>query len=531
MIFFFPGVRLSATRADMPSFASFAATAALSLAVTSSAAGLYPKGSAVLVVDEHNFDSLIKSSHKSSIVEFYAPWCGHCQNLKPAYEKAAKSLDGLANVAAVNCDEEGNKALCGRMGIRGFPTLKTVRVTGKIGKPIITDYQGPRSAADIVEAVKSLIPNNVKRVEDKDLNSWLETDSHQPKAILFSEKGTTSALIKALANDYLGSMPFAQIRNKEVEANKQFNVEKYPTLIVLPGGKKDLEDIRKGAVTYEGEMTKSAMNNFLSKYAELRKVEAAKDSPDKGKPSKKAEKAAKASKDSSKLAEASASQASEQASEAAASASTITLEEPEATSSPAPMVDEEAPSPAPVPDVAAILELATQEDLQSKCLGPKTHTCVIALLPSPIGPESELPGEALTALSSLGKLEEKHKARGSHLFPFYSIPHANAGGKSLKNSLGLNAESLQLVAVSGKKNWWRQFNSEKGFDDVAVEDWVDGIRFGEGQKQKLPEGVVVETAAQEETEGKGTKEALKEKKEAPAEKDDDMQKPIIHEDL
>ena len=520
----------------MPLFACFAAVAALSLAAISSAAGLYPKDSAVLQVDEKNFDTLIKNSHKSSIIEFYAPWCGHCQSLKPAYEKAAKSLDGLANVAAVNCDDESNKAFCGRMGIRGFPTLKTVRVTGKIGKPIITDYQGQRSATEIVDAVKSLIPNNVKRVEDKDLDGWLEKDSDQPKAILFSEKGTTSALIKALANDYLGNMPFAQIRTKEVEANKQFNIEKYPTLIVLPVGEKDaaekrsLEAIRKGAVTYEGEMKKSAMNDFLSKYAELRKVEVLKDSPKNEKPSKEADKAAKASKDSSKLAEASASQASEQASEAAASATTITLEEPDATSSPGPVVDEEGSAPAPVPNVPAIPEIATQEELQSKCLGPKTHTCVIALLPSPKSPESELPEDALTALSSLAKLEQKHKARGSHLFPFYAIPAVNIGGKSLKASLGLDADSLHLIAVSGKKNWWRQFDSQKGFGDVAVEGWVDGIRFGEGKKQKLPEGIVVEIVAEAETETKA-KETSEGQKEVPADTGDEKQKPIIHEDL
>ena len=68
----------------MHSLPSLAVAAAFVLAATSSAAGMYSKTSPVLQVDEKSFDKLIKNSDKSSIVEFYAPWCGHCQNLKPA---------------------------------------------------------------------------------------------------------------------------------------------------------------------------------------------------------------------------------------------------------------------------------------------------------------------------------------------------------------------------------------------------------------------------------------------------------------
>ena len=500
----------------MPSITSIAAIAALLLAATSSAAGLYTKGSGVLNVDEKSWDKLIKNSDKSSIVEFYAPWCGHCQSLKPAYEKAAKSLEGLANVAAVNCDEESTKPFCGSMGIKGFPTLKTVRVTSKTGKPIISDYNGKRSATDIVEAVKGLIPNNVKRVEDKDLGDWLEKDSDKPKAILFSDKGTTSALIKALANDYLGNMPFAQIRNTQAEANKKYGVTKYPTLVVVPGGGKD-------AIIYDGELKKPLMNDFLGKYAELRKAEVEKDAPKKDKASKKDR--AESSKASSKLAEASASQKSKESEEAAATASTIILEDPKPSSSPGPIVDEDAAKPATVPNNPPIGKLSTPETLQAACLGPKTQTCVLALLPASEESEAELPEDALAALSSLSALEQKHKKGGRSLFPFYSIDPSNTGGTTLKSALGLGADSLHLIAVSGKRNWWRQYDSAKGFGEVAVEGWIDGIRFGEGKKQKLPEGVVVEA----------TEPASEDEKtagETPGASDGDgKQKPIIHEDL
>jgi len=108
------------------------------------AAGLYPKDSPVLQVDGRSYRNLLEKSNGTSIIEFYAPWCGHCQStsvhvslasrsgltyvadLKPAYEKAAKSLTGLAKVAAVNCDDEENKPFCGSTCLDQPRVRKTV---------------------------------------------------------------------------------------------------------------------------------------------------------------------------------------------------------------------------------------------------------------------------------------------------------------------------------------------------------------------------------------------------------------------
>ena len=419
---------------------------------------------------------------------FYAPWCGHCKNLKPAYEKAAKGLSGLAQVAAVNCDDEENKPFCGGMGVQGFPTLKIIKPSKKPGKPTVEDYQGPRTAKGIIDAVKLTIPNHVKRLSDKGLGAWLAASNETSKAILFSDKGTISALIKVLAAEYVDSINIAQVRDKEATIVEMFGVAEYPTLVVLPGGDRT-------PVRYEGELNKDSMKAFLSPYASPKASSPSKkqkplaEAPDRGK----AQDAANSEADSSSFSAASSSHSSADASEAAAEATTITLEDPSnPTESPDPIATpEEVPKPVAVPDLPPpIATLLALEEVQTNCLGVKTSTCILVLLPLVTDEEAPLSVAVATALASLAELAEKHLQRGSKLFPFYSIPASNPSAANLRDSLGLGASGeVELLAVNSRRSWWRHYKA-KNFGINSVETWVDAIRLGEGQKEKLPEGLV-----------------------------------------
>ncbi|KAI1497005.1 thioredoxin-domain-containing protein [Biscogniauxia marginata] len=427
-----------------------AAVAFLSALPAAQAAGLYLKSSPVLQVDAKSYDRLIAKSNHTSVVEFYAPWCGHCQNLKPAYEKAARNLEGLAKVAAVNCDEDENKQLCSMMGVQGFPTLKTVRPgKGKGSKPVVEDYRGPRTAKGIVDAVVDKINNHVKRVTDKDIDSFLSTNNETAKAILFTEKGTTSALLRSLAIDFLDVISFAQIRNKESKANEMFGIESYPTLVLLPGGE------REGLV-YDGEMKKDAMVKFLSQAGEPNPDPA----PSKAKNDK------KGGKDKS------TSKASEPTSKTTSSQSSEFTDAPTADSKP--VVAEVAP---PIPAITS------DQKLINECLNPKSHTCVLAFVPSAHG---ELAEKALTSLSEIAF---KHAHSQRHLFPFFEVHTENEGTASVFKSLELSKE-VEIVAVNAKRGWWRHYEGD--YSAESVESWIDAIRMSEGAKNKLPEAVIGE---------------------------------------
>ncbi|MCJ1359890.1 MAG: hypothetical protein MMC33_009893 [Icmadophila ericetorum] len=457
----------------------------LLLAPFTNADGLYTKDSAVLQIDGKSFDKLVKNSGLASIVEFYAPWCGHCKNLKPAYEKAAKSLQGLGQVAAVNCDDEKNKAFCGSMGIKGFPTLKTVRPTLKKGKPIIQDYNGGRTAKDIVEAVKTLIPNYVSRVTDKDLDNWLSERNETVKAILFSDKRTTSATMKVLSGEFFDRISIAQVQDKDTEAVSTFGISTYPTLVILPGGN-TLSEV------FDGEMAISPIRAFLDRYAPAKK-----DSSKSDKKSKKSAAAdsSKSSSDSSTFSAPSASHAASEASSSAAGATTLTVEEDSPpTESPEPIfidLNDEAQKPIEIPMAPPIPSLLTLSQLQSSCLGPKTSACVLALLPS-TPDDTILPEDATQALTHLAEIADKHHQWGTKIFPFYAIPASNPASTQLREGLGLKgSEEVELIAVNGRRGWWRHYTAGK-YRSMDVEGWVDGIRMGEGKKEKIPEGLIAE---------------------------------------
>jgi protein disulfide-isomerase A6 len=77
-------------------------------------------GSDVIQLTTDDFDTRVKGGG-DWVVEFYAPWCAHCQRLAPAYEKVASDLKGSVNVAKV--DATAHRALAARFFISGYPAI------------------------------------------------------------------------------------------------------------------------------------------------------------------------------------------------------------------------------------------------------------------------------------------------------------------------------------------------------------------------------------------------------------------------
>jgi len=115
-------------------------------AVVSWASALYTPRDDVVILSPSTFTERVLKGDEIWVVEFYAPWCGHCKNLVPEYKKAATALKGVVRVGAIDLDE--HKGFGGQYGVQGFPTIKIFGANKN--KP--TDFQGQRTASGIVDA-------------------------------------------------------------------------------------------------------------------------------------------------------------------------------------------------------------------------------------------------------------------------------------------------------------------------------------------------------------------------------------------
>lgn len=73
------------------------------LILITGAHSLYSSNSHVIDLKPNNFDNLVLDSDNVWVVEFYAPWCGHCQQLTPEYDKAATALKASFILAIYIC--------------------------------------------------------------------------------------------------------------------------------------------------------------------------------------------------------------------------------------------------------------------------------------------------------------------------------------------------------------------------------------------------------------------------------------------
>merc|ERR1712071_680156 len=92
-----------------------------------------------------NFAEVVIDNDKDTLVEFYAPWCGHCKKLTPIFEEIAETLKG-DDVAA-------------SFEVRGFPTLYWL---SKNSKDSHVRYEGVREADDFIKYIAKHATNELK---------------------------------------------------------------------------------------------------------------------------------------------------------------------------------------------------------------------------------------------------------------------------------------------------------------------------------------------------------------------------------
>lgn len=221
------------------------------------ATALYGPHTEVVDLSSANFRNRVVDSDEVWIVEFFAPWCGHCQSFAPEYIKAAAALKGVVKVGAVDADKD--KSLAGQYGVRGFPTVKIFGVN----KNSPTDFNGARTA----EGVASAGLQELKKVVDQRLGKKTSSGGSKGKSdVIELDESNFEELV--LDSEDLWLVEFfapwcghcknlaphwekaatelkGKVKLGAVDATvhqglaSKYGIKGFPTIKFFPGGKKD----------------------------------------------------------------------------------------------------------------------------------------------------------------------------------------------------------------------------------------------------------------------------------------------------
>lgn len=165
----------------------FFVAAALCLAIVHGADDPTASLDGVVDLTPDNFDQYVNGG-KHVLVEFYAPWCGHCKRMTVDYQKVGQAiandpkLSSRVVIAKVNADE--HREVGTRFGVSGFPTIKFF---GR-GQPVASpeDYRGARTADAFLAFIKEKLEadKGFGRVEDLDPIAAKAAEGADLKALL-----------------------------------------------------------------------------------------------------------------------------------------------------------------------------------------------------------------------------------------------------------------------------------------------------------------------------------------------------------
>jgi len=103
----------------------------------------------VKIVVGKNFEQIVLNDEQDVLMEYYAPWCGHCKSLAPKYDALAAKVAHMKNLVIAKMDSTENEVE--GVAIKGFPTIKFYK-KGQKQNPM--DFDGDRTEEGMIKFLK-----------------------------------------------------------------------------------------------------------------------------------------------------------------------------------------------------------------------------------------------------------------------------------------------------------------------------------------------------------------------------------------
>jgi len=191
----------------------------------------------VVTLTTKNFDEFV-AKNPLSLIEFYAPWCGHCKALAPEYEKAAQQLEGKNSGALGKVDCTVERDVCNKFDVQGFPTVKLFHNDGS--EP--TDYNEARKADAIVKfMIRQSAPAVTELADAAAVKTFATTES--VKIVAFAGASDSLEQYTKVANALRNEYFFGVV--KADEAATEYKT-KTPSVVLI----RDFDD---GNVVFPGD--------------------------------------------------------------------------------------------------------------------------------------------------------------------------------------------------------------------------------------------------------------------------------------
>lgn len=202
----------------------------------------------VLVLTKQNFQGVIESNDYV-LVEFYAPWCGHCKALAPEYAKAAQALaEKKSNIKLAKVDATQEQELAEAHGIRGYPTLKFFR------NAVPIEYGGGRDKDAIISWLEKKTGPPAKELEDVATAEEFLKENKVAVVGFFKDRESAEAKTFLTTANAIDDYPFAITSSDDVYKHYE---AKCGSIVLF----KNFDD---GKAVFEGEVTEEDLKKFIT---------------------------------------------------------------------------------------------------------------------------------------------------------------------------------------------------------------------------------------------------------------------------